>query len=200
MAVAGTKSLPITLKLSTFGTELELHKYTNQTVMELLDQVASISGLDSNKIKLKVLEETQTRRIDQLIYLKETLTLPLELRVLNTLFDVKMKNNSVLMVEEKNDDELVEDGQDVSDAVENIDDSDNMRTVIVNVQGFEEFERYQVQLDWNLIQLRDFFVEKLQLGGEQRLRELTDGRLFYKEEMENKLRNYERFREGGTRL
>ena len=75
-----------------------------------------------------------------------------------------------------------------------------MRTVIVNVQGFEEFERYQVQLDWNLIQLRDFFVEKLQLGGEQRLRELTDGRLFYKEEMENKLRNYERFREGGTRL
>ena len=200
MAVAGTKSLPITLKLSTFGTELELHKYTNQTVMELLDQVASISGLDSNKIKLKVLEETQTRRIDQLIYLKETLTLPLELRVLNTLFDVKMKNNSVLMVEEKNDDELVEDGQDVSDAVENIDDSDNMRTVIVNVQGFEEFERYQVQLDWNLIQLRDFLVEKLQLGGEQRLRELTDGRLFYKEEMENKLRNYERFREGGTRL
>ena len=117
MAVAGTKSLPITLKLSTFGTELELHKYTNQTVMELLDQISSISDLDANKIKLKVLEETQTRRIDQLIYDKETLTLPLELRVLNTLFDVKMKNNSILMVEEKNDDEIVEDGQDVSDAV-----------------------------------------------------------------------------------
>lgn len=64
MSVVGAKSVPITIKVSSFGTDVELSKYTNFTVLDLLEQVASLSGLDANKIKLKVVEETQTRRID----------------------------------------------------------------------------------------------------------------------------------------
>ena len=56
--------MPITIKVSSFGTDVELNKYTNVTVLELLAQVASLSGLEANKLKLKVVEETQTRRID----------------------------------------------------------------------------------------------------------------------------------------
>ena len=64
MSVVGAKSVPITIKVSSFGMDVELSKYTNFTVLDLLEQVASLSGLDANTIKLKVVEETQTRRID----------------------------------------------------------------------------------------------------------------------------------------
>ena len=85
--------------------------------------------------------------------------------------------------------------------MELIDDSYNMRTVIAHVQGYEdEFQRYQVNLDWTLTELRDFLVVQFDLSAEQCLKDLQEGRLFFKEEMENKLRNYEVFKEGGTRL
>ena len=32
LAVAGVKSVPITIKVSSFGTDVELNKYTNYTV------------------------------------------------------------------------------------------------------------------------------------------------------------------------
>ena len=64
LSVVGAQSVPITIKVSSFGTDVELNKYTNVTVLELLAQVASLSGLEANKLKLKVVEETQTRRID----------------------------------------------------------------------------------------------------------------------------------------
>ena len=41
---------------------------------------------------------------------------------------------------------------------------------------------------------------QFKLTQEQCLREMNEGRMFYKEEMENKLRNYEVFKEGGTRI
>ena len=43
-------------------------------------------------------------------------------------------------------------------------------------------------------------VVQFNLSSEQCLKDLQEGRLFYKEEMENKLRNYEVFKEGGTRI
>ena len=90
MSIAGPKSVPITLKLSSFGTDIELQKYTNFTVKELLEEVSSISGVEMSKLRLKVVEEMQTRRLDTQMYLKETMTLPDELRVLNTLHDFKL--------------------------------------------------------------------------------------------------------------
>ena len=60
-------------------------------------------------LKLKVVEETRTKRIDTQVYLKETLTLPEELRVLNSLHDLKIAHNAVIMVEQKTDEELAAD-------------------------------------------------------------------------------------------
>ena len=140
MSIAGPKSVPITLKLSSFGTDIELQKYTNFTVKELLEEVSSISGVEMSKLRLKVVEEMQTRRLDTQMYLKETMTLPDELRVLNTLHDVKLGHNSILTVEEKSDEELTgeEAGVAANADVELLDDSDNARTVIANVNGYEE--------------------------------------------------------------
>ena len=108
--------MPITMKLNSFGTEIELNKYTSFTVKELMEQVSSISGLEAKKLKLKSVEETQSRRIDMMVYLKETLTLPDDQRVLNTLHDVKLIHNSVLTIEEKSDEELAGEGNQAVDA------------------------------------------------------------------------------------
>ena len=43
------------------------------------------------------------------MYLKETLTLPEELRVLNSLQDMKIPHNAVIMVEQKTPEELAAD-------------------------------------------------------------------------------------------
>ena len=92
--------MPITIKLQCFGNEIELFQYTNFKVKELVAQATSLSGLDDPQtLKLKVVEETRTRRIDTQMYLKETLTLPEELRVLNSLHDMKVAHNAIIMVE-----------------------------------------------------------------------------------------------------
>ena len=204
LSVVGAKSVPITLKLSSFGTDIELQKYTSMTVKDLMVEVSGLSGLEVSKLRLKHVEETQTKRIDTQLYLKETMTLPEELRVLNTLHDVKLGHNSALMIEEKSAEELAGEaagsGVATTNEVEHLDDSESMRTVIANVNGFDEFQRYQVNLDWTITELRDFLVVQFELSGDQRLKDLTEGRMFFKEEMENKLRNYEIFREGGTRI
>ena len=85
LPLVGTRSIPISLKLSSFGNEFELQMYTNSTLNSLLDQAAALSGKDVKSIKLKHVEEHQTRRLDLLLYEKSTETLPVEMRVLNTL-------------------------------------------------------------------------------------------------------------------
>ena len=133
--------------------------------------------------------------------------MPENLRTLNTLQNLKFSNNCSLMVEEKSDEEiaaeLASDGDaqaPANNGIENINDSDNMRTVIVQVKGFDDISRFQVNLDWTLTALLEFLIVQLDLGEEQRLRDLTLDRMYFKEEMGNKLRNYETFQEGGTRL
>ena len=115
--------------------------YTNSTLKSLLDQAAALSGKDVKSIKLKHVEEHQTRRLDLLLYEKSTETLPVEMRVLNTLQDVKVTHNTILMIEEKSEEEIAgeNEGSTEQKAVESIDESDNMRTVIANIEGFEEF-------------------------------------------------------------
>ena len=43
-------------------------------------------------------------------------------------------------------------------------------------------------------------MERFDLDGERRLKDLTGNRMFYKEEMENKLKSYDAFQEGGARV
>ena len=78
-----------------------------------------------------------------LIYEKSTETLPVEMRVLNTLQDAKVTHNAVLMVEEKGEEEMEGEGgvegKSGDKAVELIDETDGFRTVIANIEGYEEF-------------------------------------------------------------
>ena len=64
---------------------------------------------------------------------------------------MKIAHNAVIMVEQKTAEELAADSNaaDVPGAqrnpnadIEMIDDSDNLRTVIASVAGFEDFQRY----------------------------------------------------------
>ena len=51
--------MPITIKVSSFGVDVELNKYTSYKVKDLLEEIAVFSGgIEANKIKLKVVEDT----------------------------------------------------------------------------------------------------------------------------------------------
>ena len=106
------------------------------------------------------------------------------------------------MIEEKSEEEIAGENEGSSEqkAVESIDESDNMRTVIANIEGFEEFQRFQVDITRDLNYLVDFLKDKFELDGERRLKDHAAKRFFFKEEMENKLKSYETFVEGGSRI
>ena len=77
----GDKSIPIALKVSCFGTDIELFRYSNSSVKDLMAEVASIAGLEPADLKLNVIEEEmRSRRIDTPLYTKESMTLPEQLR------------------------------------------------------------------------------------------------------------------------
>ena len=61
---AGKKSVPIQVKVSAFGTDVELSLYTSSSVKALVTQIAELAGFEANKLKIKVVEETLTRRLD----------------------------------------------------------------------------------------------------------------------------------------
>ena len=48
----GERSIPIAFKVSCFGTDIDLYRYSNSSVKDLMAQVASIAGLEPNDIKL----------------------------------------------------------------------------------------------------------------------------------------------------
>lgn len=124
--------------------------------------------------------------------------------MLNTLSDAQLKHNSIIMIEEKSAEELAGESADAHTAAEGgvvqLDETENIRTVIANIAGFDDFQRFQVNLDWTLTELLVFLSQQFELDGDRRLRDLTGDKIYYKEEMENKLKNYEVFREGGTRV
>ena len=196
-------ALPITVKVRFAAKEETRCIYSNMTVEDFMTSLESFSALESSQMKLRVVEETLTRRID-------TKTLNEEL-LPNTLKDVKVVHNTQFLLETKDGSEVDEDGnqlpQDKSSTskkdadVEYLDDSENMRTIIVNTEyDKSSFQRYQVNIDQTLSELLPFLKEKFNLEGEHRLRSLTEKKAFCKEEMDSKLRQYEEFREGGARV
>ena len=69
-------------------------------------KVSELSGLPHDRLKLKVIEETQSFRIDNQLFTKESMTLPEELRELNSLHDLKIANNERLHVEDLTEGEM----------------------------------------------------------------------------------------------
>jgi len=86
------------------------------------------------------------------------------------LFDIKMVHMSSLLVEEKDENEVEEEAQTIKQGgaqasgasadIEYLDDTENMRTVIVNTENEkDDFKRFQVNLDWSLQELNAFLLE-----------------------------------------
>lgn len=82
-----------------------------------------------------------------------------------------------------------------------VDDSESERTVIVNFEDDKTtFKHLQINIEWTLTKLTEFLVSEFQKEGPHRLKNLFDHKNFFLEEMDTKLKNYETFREGGTRI
>ena len=90
---------------------------------------------------------------------------------------------------------------DKQESVELVDDSENIRTVIVNTDAdINKYDRLHFNLDWNLRELTDFLTKTYKMQEPCRLRNLTSGKLFVREELDTPLRNYPDFVEGGARV
>ena len=143
-----------------------------------------------------MLEETRIVRIDTQIYNKQ--------EQLNTLKDLKVVHNAAFMAEVKDPTEIEEvhtAKKYVPDVVE-LDETENWRTVIANADlDRTDTRRFKVDLCWTLSELLKFLVTELDLAGDEyRLRNLLNDKLYVVEEMGKQLKEYESFREGGTRI
>ena len=126
------------------------------------------------------------------------------MRVLNTLNDAKLVHNSSILIGEKDEEEekeiknlVAEKGQEVGarTIIEH--------TIVANLgDSPEDFNLFEIDLEWTLKGLLKFLEEKFELNEDEphRLRNLKDNRLYHAEEMETKLKAYEGFQEGGTRI
>ena len=102
---AGENSLPMTLKVTHAGKDSQKHIYSNLTVKEFLVQMSELSGIALEKLKAEHLEDYKTTRIDLLLYYKETLKLPEELRTLNTMRATQVAHMSRILISEKDETE-----------------------------------------------------------------------------------------------
>lgn len=142
--VTGPEVLPITLRLRVFGDETVLQEYNNLLLEDLIQKISDITSFPVKQILLKVIEENLIRRIDRQIYNQN------DPNKKNTLKDIKLTDNAALMVDMKSEEELaketdqeyVKTNPHTLDYV-NVDDTENIRTVIVNTEyDKENFERY----------------------------------------------------------
>jgi len=130
----------------------------------------------------------------------------------NTLKDLKIIDNSAILVELKDAAELeAEASEDLEvkklasakpdDENVDIDSTENIRTVILNMDSDKSsFERYQINIDWTLQELTDFLLKEKNLEPPFKIRNLTTQRLFVKEELDTKMRSYPDFVIGGARV
>ncbi len=142
-----------------------------------------------------------------MIWNPEFTSLPKDKQVSNSLKEVKIVHNSALLVELKDehdieDDLIIAEGkQGYTPTVFLVDDTESERTVIVNYEDDKKsFKHLQINIEWTLGKLIEFLVAEFQKEGPHRLKNHFDNKNFFLEEMDSKLKNYETFREGGTRI
>jgi hypothetical protein len=120
---------------------------------DFLAHIASITHKDVKTISVKVVEDTIIRRIDRKVYNQDNPNLK------NRIKDLKIVDNSAILVEEKSKEELEEAAEDEiklhkltsQDERVDIDSTENIRTVIVNPESEpSNFERYQINIDWTV--------------------------------------------------
>ena len=95
-------------------------------------------------------------------------------------------------------------GESKKEAEINVDDTEDIRTVLVNMEGEKDnVERYNVFLYWTVREMLDVLLQNLGMDPKReefRLRRLVDNSLFLQEEMSYVLSNIPDHVEGGVRL
>lgn len=206
LPVASQDILPITIKVRHFGNENMVEVYNNLPLDDLIQRISILTQLEAKTQMIKIVEDTMIRRIDRKVFNSDNPNIK------NTLKDLKIIDNSALLVELKDPAELQQElvqGDDgdvitinkVSAPSKNedeemidIDSTENIRTVIVNMDSDKNtFDRYQINIDWTLQELTDYILKEKQLEPPYKLRNLTTQRLFVKEELDTKMRSYQDF-------
>lgn len=79
-----------------------MKKYSNCKVKELVGHISGVTGIEETKVCVKAVEEVAIRRLDKLIYN------PADPNELATLAHLKIKDNTAILVEEKQGDDQPE--------------------------------------------------------------------------------------------
>lgn len=202
--VASSDILPISVKVRHFGNENVVKVYNNSPLDDLIQRISLMTELEAKQLMIKIVEDTMIRRIDRKVYNQDNPNIK------NTLKDLKIIDNSALLVELKDPAELLQesvqgdDGEVITinkesapskdEEMIDIDSTENIRTVIVNMDSDKNtFDRYQINIDWTLQELTDYILKEKQLEPPYKLRNLTTQRLFVKEELDTKMRSYQDF-------
>ena len=98
----GEEIKPITVRVRHFGNEDQLQVYDNMRMDYFFSLLSSKIKKDFAGLSVKVIEETIIRRIDRRVMNIDNPT------IFNTLKDLKIVDNSALLVEEKTEEELNE--------------------------------------------------------------------------------------------
>jgi hypothetical protein len=177
--------LPISIKLRHFGNENVVKVYNNLHLDDLISQISILAQLEAKTLMIKIVEDTMIRRIDRKVFNSDNPNLK------NTLKDLKILDNSALLVELKDPTELQQDlaqgddGEVVTlnkvsapskddEEMVDIDSTENIRTVIVNMDSDKNtFDRYQINIDWTLQELTDYIIKEKQLEPPYKIRNLT---------------------------
>jgi len=83
--------------------------YDNLKIGEFMDHIASFSGNDVADLKARAIEESQIRRIDNKHWNKQT-------KESNTLRDLKIRDNTAILVENKDQEEIQKQNKEVEEA------------------------------------------------------------------------------------
>ena len=98
--VTGDQVLPVSLKLRHFGQETLLKVYNNLCMEDLIFKISHVTQLEPNTLSVKVVEDTVIRRVDRKLVSIDNPTIK------NTLRDLKIVDNSALLIELKDPAEL----------------------------------------------------------------------------------------------
>jgi hypothetical protein len=95
--------LPISIKVRHFGNENIIKVYNNLPLDDLIHLISLITQVEGKTLMIKVVEDTMIRRIDRKVFNSDNPNLK------NTLKDLKILDNSALLVELKDPAELQQD-------------------------------------------------------------------------------------------